>query len=582
MIPPYISDEVKSVGEKLIFDLFRNDPATKDWVVMHSLALARHTKRLYGEIDFLVLAPELGIFCLEVKAGNVYREGGIWKFQNRFGEINSRTRGPFEQSQDAMFSLIEAVKRKYGAGSRYLKLLYGYGVMFPNILFSVEGLEYEGWQVYDRDSRRQPISRYIINLAKNTKNKMKQRYWFSEEESIPRKDEVNELVYFFRGDFERIVNPKQMLSDIEEGIDKYTTEQYHCLDQMQYNHRCTFQGGAGTGKTMLAIESARRSFYKDERVLFLCFNTFLGSWLKTQMESQTAKGGNLVVDSFHSYLCKMTNSRDSGNESPDKNEEYFMYDLPIMALDAIDEGKVEKFDKIIIDEGQDLIQDEYLDVIDALLKGGLAGGKWEIYGDFENQAIYSNIDVTEMMKLIDNRGSNAKFRLTLNCRNTKPIGEEVSMISGFKTPPFLPSKVEGVPVEYNFWNDQQEELGKLEQILIKLRESRIPPEQITILSPFKYSNSIISRLDVKKFNLIELEKDTAGLFRKGFLTFSTIQSFKGLENSYIIIADINRLNDDEYKQLLYTGMSRPRAGLTMLINKSAQREFNEIVKRSVK
>ncbi|GAI51880.1 unnamed protein product, partial [marine sediment metagenome] len=31
MLPPYISEQVKSTGERQIFDLFKNDPGTEDW-----------------------------------------------------------------------------------------------------------------------------------------------------------------------------------------------------------------------------------------------------------------------------------------------------------------------------------------------------------------------------------------------------------------------------------------------------------------------------------------------------------------------------------------------------------------------
>ena len=58
MIPPYYPEEIKSTGEKQFFDLLRHDPATADWVCLHSLSLARHVKRVYGEIDFVVLIPE--------------------------------------------------------------------------------------------------------------------------------------------------------------------------------------------------------------------------------------------------------------------------------------------------------------------------------------------------------------------------------------------------------------------------------------------------------------------------------------------------------------------------------------------
>ena len=103
MIPPRIASEVKSRGERQIFDLFKNEPEAGDWVMLHSLGLARHTKRLYGEIDFLVLAPELGIFCLEVKSGRVGRKYGIWHFTNRFDEISTSDRGPFMQAQEEVW-----------------------------------------------------------------------------------------------------------------------------------------------------------------------------------------------------------------------------------------------------------------------------------------------------------------------------------------------------------------------------------------------------------------------------------------------------------------------------------------------
>jgi hypothetical protein len=45
---------------------------------------------MYGEIDFLVLAPKLGVFALEVKGGRVRREDGVWYFTNRYGEDYKR------------------------------------------------------------------------------------------------------------------------------------------------------------------------------------------------------------------------------------------------------------------------------------------------------------------------------------------------------------------------------------------------------------------------------------------------------------------------------------------------------------
>ena len=99
MIPPVISPEIKSNAERKIFEWFRSAPDTDKWIVLHSLGIATHNKVIYGETDFLVLAPQLGIFALEVKGGRLRRENGIWYFTNRYGARSSKARGPFEQAR---------------------------------------------------------------------------------------------------------------------------------------------------------------------------------------------------------------------------------------------------------------------------------------------------------------------------------------------------------------------------------------------------------------------------------------------------------------------------------------------------
>src|SRR5579859_7984996 len=105
MLPPYVSTDIRSSGEIRMFNLFRTDPETQGWVAIHSLGLARHVKRLYGEIDFVILAPKHGIFCLEVKSGRVGREEGVWTFTDRFGQTARKPIGPFMQAREGMFSL---------------------------------------------------------------------------------------------------------------------------------------------------------------------------------------------------------------------------------------------------------------------------------------------------------------------------------------------------------------------------------------------------------------------------------------------------------------------------------------------
>lgn len=572
MIPPYVSASVKSTGEKQIFNLFKNDPGTKDWIVLHSLALAKHTKQLYGEIDFVVLAPNLGIVCLEVKSGRISRKEGVWAFTNRFGEITTTTRGPFQQAREAMFSLMEAIRKQ----SHFNRLLFGYGVMFPHILFSAKDLESEWWQIYDRDSRRQPVSHYIKQLALQTRKKVEHCKWFNEAESLPGKADLEQLSFFLRRNFEIIVTPRQKLTDIEEQLNEYTVEQFKCLDQLSSNKRCLFQGAAGTGKTLIAMESVRHARAESKRTLFVCFNSLLGDWLKSQIRVDE----HLVVSSFHKLLKSITDK--PTQKDTNYNDDYFKFDLPLMTLEAIDKGTIEPFDKLIIDEGQDLIRDEYLDVFDALLKGGLSGGDWGIFCDFEKQAIYSEYSASEMLCMIEKRAAFTRFRLTINCRNTRPVGEETALISGFEKPPFLSANINGLPVEYHFYNNQDDEKKYLEEILLDLCNQKIKPENITILSPFVYQKSIVSHIDRNRFRISDLSISSQDFLKGGHITFSTIQGFKGLENSYIILADITRLIDDEFKSLLYVGMSRAKVGLYVILASGLREDYGKLIKKGFK
>ena len=121
MIPSIISPEVKSAAEKHIFHWSENAPGTDKWIVLHSLGIATHNKVIYGETDFLVLAPRLGIFALEVKGGRVRRENGIWYFTDRYEHTNSKVRGPFEQAKDGIFSIVDVIKNRLDIDHQHIR-----------------------------------------------------------------------------------------------------------------------------------------------------------------------------------------------------------------------------------------------------------------------------------------------------------------------------------------------------------------------------------------------------------------------------------------------------------------------------
>lgn len=460
--PPYIDKDCKSTGEKMIFDMLKKDSFTEDWIVLHSLNLSQHTKRLYGEIDFLLLIPNAGVFVMEVKGGDVRCKNGEWEFIDRHGSVN-KNKSPFNQARDAMFSLQTEIKKEFGAKHRFNKIQFGFLVAFPQVNFDKYSVEYEQWQIFDNTNYNSNHETFFKNLIQQFTEKHKTQLWFSPTESLPSRQDLEELCHFLRGDFMRVRSAKERLSEFDSQVKTYTEEQFGVLESIELNERSLVQGSAGTGKTMIAIESAIRAAGEGKKVFLTCYNRIIGEWMQKQLEGWS----NISVSSLHSYLFELTKGFDYDKTQENKQDFYSKY-LPNLMNEFFKIGVKGKFDKLIIDEGQDLIREEYLDLFDSMLTNGLANGNWEIYGDFERQAIFAQLSKPEMLDLLKTFGHHSKHLLRINCRNTKEIGEETSLISGFEKPPFLLEYLEGLPVAYHFYRDEAHQKQILNEQLKRL------------------------------------------------------------------------------------------------------------------
>ena len=82
------------------------------------------------------------------------------------------------------------------------------------------------------------------------------------------------------------VIPILLRKNLDEKLKRFTSEQLKALDSMRENPRVVFNGPAGTGKTLLAIEAARRSISDGCRTLFLCYNKHISEWVKSQFSDE--------------------------------------------------------------------------------------------------------------------------------------------------------------------------------------------------------------------------------------------------------------------------------------------------------
>ena len=293
MIPARIEDDGVSSAERRVFGLLENDPETSDWTVLHSLGLARRPTGPYGEIDFVVIIPGGGVICLEVKGGRLSCEAGVWRTTDRHGNVSALKKSPFMQARDSMFALRSAVVRRFGETAPETRCPMGCAVVFPDVPCPPATPEFERSDAIDFDDLRGPISKSIMRVVRLRLREFQPH----RGERRPTGPEARAIRNFLRPDFERVLARGVLVGRIEEKLLRLTEEQYARLDELEANRRCLFEGAAGTGKTLLALEYARRASREGSKVALVCFNRLLGAWLQ-----QETKGTGVVTGTWHGIV----------------------------------------------------------------------------------------------------------------------------------------------------------------------------------------------------------------------------------------------------------------------------------------
>ncbi len=572
MIPPRY-EGTASAAEKRVFHLLEGDPATSEWFILHSLGLSKRGSGPYGEIDFVVLVPLGGVVCLEVKGGRVSCKDGVWQTIDRFGAISELKKSPFMQAREGMFGLLHAVQERFGSGSDASRCLFTYAVVFPDVDCPPKTPEFETWEAIDHNTLKTPISQLILNVLSGQRKKLGGFYPSTNAGSA-----IRDVRQFLRPDFERIIARSTVVSESESSLISLTEDQYEVLDMISDNPRCLIEGAAGTGKTVLALEYSRRQSAAGQKVLLLCFNRLLGEWLESCGSSLRVSG--LAASSYFRFLRKLILDSAWGKEyemaeQTTSQDELFSGLLPLYGQLAA-EGLDSQFDTVVLDEAQDLLSSSALDVLGALLKGGIAGGRWYIFGDFTRQCLYGNTSREVRLRELTSTCANfSHTKLHTNCRNTRRIGEETALLSGFSSPPYKLGQVDGLPVDYRYWKNPQQQLEKLTEVIRGLLAEGMNPHDVVLLSGRKFADSVASRLACQTqthgtVSAVEIRSGVSPFAKGSRVGFATIQSFKGMETPAAIVCDIQHVDTDEPQALLYTGMSRARSLLILMVHESVR------------
>lgn len=548
MIPERPADDCESRAERRLFERLR-DETSDDFVAFHHVAWLVPGDRgrpRQGETDFVIAHPRLGILAIEVKGGSIRFDAttGRWSSTGKEGE--SSIKDPFGQARRASFLLRDALERAKGTGGRRFSV--GYAVAFPDTRTKAAKLRLDAPRdvVLDHDDLRDVEARLETVF----------RYWLGEQKTEPLgKAGLSLVESVLANSFELRAPLAFELEEHERELMRLTEEQYRYLDLLARQPRAAISGCAGSGKTFLAAEKARRLAKQGFRVLFLCYNELLAQHLRRGL----ADVDEIDVFRFDELCLEIVREAGGGfAESPRHGQEGAYYGTLRKAFADLVDVAAGRYGALIVDEAQDFHPDWWLP-LQLLLEDPDESPLYVFYDD--NQRIFG---VPKHLPI-----HVQPFQLTRNCRNTRTINGVVSAY--YEGATIEAQGPEGIPVDRHFYATEKELLAQLdESVRGWVRDAEVKPSDIALLTPRSAERSALWRVD--KLGGVELTDDP---WEERKVLRSSIGRFKGLERLVVAVVELDGARDS----MLYVGFSRPSVFLSIFCPSDARKKLPaELVK----
>ena len=529
MIPSWPYD-TGSQAEKRIFERLRT--AFDDrYAAFHSLKPTRHPWKRFPEIDFVICGPE-GLYAIEVKGGRVACHDGVWQYQDRNGGVALSQESPFRQAETALHGLMEDLCTNLPEDVLD-RFTTGYGVVFPDCEWRSAGAEWDPAML--AGARR---SRDLEGWMRGLFTYWGARAGRKEGKDRPDDGALRRVQEYLRPEVDALEREEasrllHRVEDVRRRVERLTEDQMRMADVAESNPRVLCAGGAGTGKTFLAERLARRWAEAGLQVALVCRSP----WLRHHLASRLSIPG-LAVSSIDG-----------------------------VRLDCRRAG-LERFDALIVDEGQDLFEMHCIETLDGVLAGGLEAGRWCWFHDLNNQSLTPRFDrrAQDHLESLDP----VRMPLRINCRNTRVILEWIQDalgadlgVHGAGAGPDVRTRSAATRRESAEW--AADEIGELVDV------GGLAPGSVTILSPFDFAESSVAlmpseaarrvrRLD--EYSMREAPGDRVG--------FARIGEFKGLENEAIVVVDLPAPDGTGQRSAgHYVAMSRARSVLSLIHRDSA-------------
>lgn len=530
-IPQQILLDKKREGEIQVYELLRKTFPNL-YIFYSNEWISSKNKSKNGESDFLIADPNIGFITLEVKGGIISRQDNQWFSKERFSEKYHKIKNPIEQARDSRYTIQSLIKQKYQNNPhRFIRC--NHAAIFPHTQSSKND-----------DDFLAGIPREFIIFEDDLNDiylKISKIFLYDDDDKFDKLgDDGIQIIY------DLFAKDLYFGTKLKQELDLYDSRLYiDTMDQAQYlknsskfNLKNLFIGGAGSGKTYLAIEKAKDLNSKGITTLFLTYNKPISIYIANELKSYPL----IHVLTLHEFCSGISRKKETKFSFNNKT----FLDNPTQVL-GLSSSNDDLFSGLIIDEGQDFSEDWLEDIFLYLdkLKDNIY-----IFAD-DNQNIYKNSN--NIKKILN-------FNITTlpkNVRNTTNIFNYMSPFYDGETKE--DTNLSGPAVKCRIVDDPDMVYEEIKNEINKLTSyDGIMHKDIAILS---FSSP--EKSQVKKFLSNKLDTADQVVSSNGII-FDSVWRFKGLDRQVIFLVDIEEFIEN--KSLWYVGFSRARTLLYIYSN----------------
>ncbi|NRQ50420.1 NERD domain-containing protein [Aeromicrobium sp. YC3-14] len=507
--------------ERKVWEALRDQLGPNDFLIAGQHFTTR--ERDY-ELDLIVVLDGGGVVVIEVKGGKVWNTGGHWWQQGSTGQHEI---WPVRQAENGKYVLQDWVYDSPDWGSKG-KVRWAHAVCFPDIEVELafDTPDCHRGMVIDRHNMKDIVSplRNLVGLQTNGHRAcdgtdIAAIYDALSGRFLPQKN--------------ALLPVDQRVADHDEVADRLSEEQATILGAIQLLNRVEIRGGAGSGKTWLAVEQARRLSRAGQRVALLSYSRGLAAWMKRRVGTFEADEQPAYVGTFHG-LGQVWGAP----EGSDDDSDFWEVELPRLMVDlATGLPMPDQFDAIVIDESQDFA--------DAWWPAIMASMKYEDSGLYvfsdEGQRIFSRFG--------DAPAGLVPLVLEQNLRNTRQISESFTTMAPNR---LVPSVYDGDPVRFVPCSIE-DAIATADDVVDQLLDEGWQPSDLALLTTQSRHQEHRNREEiVGKQGYWDSFWDADQVF------YGTVLGFKGLERPAIVLAVNDTREMERARERLYVGLSRPR------------------------